>query len=191
LPNVAVRQTGAIRLERGRSVLPIDHNKHQGEYGEALVRVLATAAGLMVAKPEPDYDGIDFFLRYPGARGTPYRPQIDVQVKSTRSPEGSATHWRYRLEAKHFNQLAGVYEDVPRFLILVIVPPDLAGYTAVDEHNLRLHHAGYWVSLHDHEPNWEIPVSQKVGVDIPKVNLLTVESLLGLMVRPGVQVGSS
>jgi hypothetical protein len=47
--------------------LPLDHDNHQGNYGEAFVRIVAAAAGLAVAKPDPDYDGIDFFLRYPRA----------------------------------------------------------------------------------------------------------------------------
>jgi hypothetical protein len=73
----------------------------------------------------------------------------------------------------------------------VTVPPDVHEYTQADDGCLRLHRAGYWVSLEDQEPDWSLPAGKKVSVRIPKRNLLTVESLLGLMVRPGVRVGSS
>jgi hypothetical protein len=152
---------------------------------------VAAAAGLVVAKPDPDYDGIDFFLKYPRSAGTLYLPQIDVQVKSARNPEESETHWRYRLAARHFNELAGVSDGAPRFLILVIVPPNVHEYTEADNGSLRLLRAGYWTSLVDQEPDWSLPADKKVSVKIPKRNLLTVESLLGLLTRPGVRVGSS
>lgn len=181
------KRPGAPGRSSGRWVLPLDHSNHQGKYGEAFVRVLAAAAGLTVAVPDPDYDGVDFFLGYPGARGTKYRPGIDVQVKSWRSPEGTATHWRYRLTAGHFNELAG-YFDTPRFLFLVVVPNDLGLYAAADPDCLRLRHAGYWTSLQDVEPMWHLPSDKKVSVSVPKENLLTVESLLTLMTRPDAQV---
>nr|BFE35329.1 hypothetical protein GCM10010200_075800 [Actinomadura rugatobispora] len=147
--------------------------------------MLAAAVGLQIQKPEPDCDGIDFGIRYPGARSTIYLPQIDVQVKSWRTPQGNSDNWRYPLKIAHFNQLAGAF-DMPRYLILVVVPDDPAEYTEVTGTGLTLRWGAYWEGYHGIHPILDRPREKKITVDVPKANLLTAKSLLSLMIRPGV-----
>ncbi|MGI5207884.1 DUF4365 domain-containing protein [Spirillospora sp. CA-108201] len=163
--------------------MALDHSNHQGKFGEAFVRTVAAASGLLVSQPDPDFDGVDFSFKYPGARKTAYLPQIDVQVKSWRVPTGAGDTWNYSMESKHFNQLAGTF-DIPRFLFLVVVPADIRAYTRADDECLRLYRACYWASFKDVQPAWEIPGDKEVKAPVPKRNLLTVDSLLALMVRP-------
>jgi hypothetical protein len=47
----------------------LDARNHQGKFGEDYIRVLASAAGLLVYTPDLDYDGIDPGLRWPGRVG--------------------------------------------------------------------------------------------------------------------------
>lgn len=161
----------------------MDRNNHQGGYAEALVRVLSAAAGLRLAKPEPDLDGIDFCL-WPdrvgalrGARSTP----INVQVKSDSVAAGNATHWRHNLKVPHFNALADPETTFPTYLFLVIVPPEPRHYVSMHPDGLLLRKSVYWHSLANEKPVVNAKKDAKKRVDIPKANLLTVDSLRTLV----------
>jgi hypothetical protein len=73
----------------------LDANNHQGEFGEDYIRVLASAAGLLVWTPDLDYDGVDPGIRWPGRVGWAATPAIDVQVKSWSTPCKSGGEWRF------------------------------------------------------------------------------------------------
>jgi hypothetical protein len=157
----------------------LDRYNRQGWYGECFVQALAAAAGLTVAKENPDLTGIDFHIKGTQEVRDDF-PRMEVQVKSWSTPSRQGTLWHYRgLTEKQFNHLAG-RRTVPAFLFLVVVPSDGAGYATADENFLRLSHAAYWVSL-EHMPKIPQPSSErKVLVAVPRQNLLTVESLIAL-----------
>jgi hypothetical protein len=158
----------------------LDQNNHQGWYGESFVRALAAAAGLEVSEPKPDCTGIDFVLTATREIDGDF-PSIKVQVKSWSTPVEHPNGWRYdRLTQKRFNALAGRNRRFPRFLFLVIVPPDRTRYACAEDDALRLSHAAYWVSLADREQIQGPACSRTVPVVVPKQNLLTVESLVTL-----------
>ena len=100
---------------------------HQGRFGEAYFRALATAAGASVAQLSggDDLVGIDFMLSLPREiRGLGY-PKIEVQVKTASAPQMSAdgTLWKFRgLDERQFNDLAGDRFQVPRYLVMLRVP---------------------------------------------------------------------
>jgi hypothetical protein len=132
----------------------------------------------MASKPEPDLGGNDFVIQGTAEVGDDY-PLIKLQVKSWSESAGDDSSWHYRgLTEKQFNILAGE-RQVPIYLVLVLVPRDVACYTAADVDYLQLSHAAYWASLRTMEkvPN---PGKRKVPVRIPKGNLLTVRSLIEL-----------
>jgi hypothetical protein len=171
----------------------VDPSNHQGGYGEAFIRVLAAAAGLRLAKPEPDIDGIDFCL-WPdrvgslgGARSMP----INVQVKSDSVAAEAAAHWSYRLEVPHFNALADSETTFPTYLFLVVVPRDWRDYAAAGPDGLFLSKAAYWHSLLGEEPVIGAAKKAKKTVSVPKANLLTVESLRTLVSAPHAPVEAS
>jgi hypothetical protein len=171
----------------------VDRSNHQGGYGEAFIRVLIAAAGLRLAKPEPDLDGIDFCL-WPdrigalrGARSTP----ISVQVKSYAVPDEPTAHWRYRLEVPHFNALADPETVFPTYLFLVVVPPDPDDYTAAHPDGLLLSRGAYWHSLQNEKLLTGPSKGAKKTVSVPKANLLTVDSLRTLVSAPHAQVEAS
>jgi hypothetical protein len=127
----------------------------------------------------PDCTGVD--LDISGTREVRGDfPCIKVQVKSWSVPRQTDGAWRYRgLTEKRFNALAGP-RRVPRFLFLVVVPPDVSTYAYANDDSLRLSRAAYWVSLVSYEPLSEPSCERKVQVLVPQKNLLTVESLTSL-----------
>lgn len=161
----------------------LDPNSHQGAFGEAFVQTLGVAAGLTVAKSQPDVTGDDFTFGYPGSLGGVYFPKIDVQVKSWSRPAEKRGKWSYRMTVDHFNNLAGTNYLLPRFLVLVVVPPDARDYAHVEQQGLLLRYAAYWVSLREHE-RVDASTAATVAVSVPKANLLTVEALLMLLGGP-------
>lgn len=163
----------------------LDPNQHQGLFGESFVRVLASAAGLIVARAELDVTGDDFTISHKGMLGSTRHPKVDVQVKSwsRRRAVWEGGHWKYQMRARHFNELAGRNFALPRFLVLVIVPDDSADYAITRADTVELKHAAYWLSLQDHQQVHTAP-DTKVAVDVPGTNLLTVDSLRALL-APG------
>ena len=90
--------------------------------------------------------------------------------------------WSYPMKVSHFNQLAGPGFAVRRYLVLVTVPADPDGYAVCDPDCMQLKHAAYWVSLAEKSP---LPLgsdeAKTVVVPVPRGNLLTPETLLGLL----------
>jgi hypothetical protein len=171
----------------------VDRSNHQGGYGEAFTSVLAAAAGLRLAKPLPDIDGIDFCM-WPdrtGLRGGARAIPINVQVKSDSVAAQTATHWSHRLEVPHFNVLAGDDVTLPTYLFLVIVPGDWRHYATAEPDGLLLGRAAYWHSLLTEDPIIGAANGAKKTVKVPKVNLLTVDSLRTLVSAPHAHVEAS
>lgn len=141
--------------------------------------MLAASAGFGVARPLPDVAGIDFHIVGLSEVEDDY-PLAKVQVKSWSDPHGDESFLHYRrLSEKQFNVLAG-RRVVPAFLFVIVVPPDSRHYARIDDQQLHLSHAGYWMSLAD-RPKFADPSSERhVPIRIPRKNLLTVESLTAL-----------
>jgi hypothetical protein len=157
----------------------MEHNNHQGWFGEAFVGVLAAAAGLQHAKPQPDL-GIDLEVR----RDDPdpsIDARIDLQIKTQRVPDPSSLGEgiTVRLEAHQYRRLIGI-RQVPAFLIAVVVPQKPAHYTNASEQSLQLNHSAYWVSL-AHDPYPLEGNQQRVSVTVPSKNLLTTAAIHELL----------
>ncbi|MFG2043995.1 DUF4365 domain-containing protein [Dactylosporangium sp. NPDC048998] len=167
-----------------RSTDGLERKTHQGYYGEAFVRLLAAAAGLVVARADLDVTGEDFTIGYPGSRGGSRYPKIEVQVKSWSTPTGNDQFWRYRMQVESFNRLAGDDFYLPRYLFLILVPAEAESYTKADSQALRVHHAGYWASFSERQT---VADAGSLTVDVPKRNLLTASSLHSLLRGPLVE----
>lgn len=158
----------------------LDQYNHQGWYGESFIRALAAAAGLQVAEPKPDCNGVDFHISATREIDGDF-PMIMAQVNSWSAPLERPGGWRYdRLTQKRFNALAGGNRRFPRFLFVVMVPPNVTSYSHADEGALRLSYAAYWVSLADRERIQDAACESRVAVTVPQQNLLTAESLKAL-----------
>lgn len=168
----------AVPATSGRTMM--DRNIRQGAFGEVFVRALAAASGVTIAKSEPDVTGDDFTFGYPGTlRGVSF-PKVDVQVKSWSKPISDDRFWSYPMRVQHFNNLAGNTYLLPRFLVLVVVPEEPGQFATGEHSRLVLRHSAYWVSLRSFS-RLDTATKKKVTVKVPKANLLTTSSLLGLL----------
>lgn len=160
----------------------LDARMHQGTFGEDYVRVLASAAGLVVQTNYPDADGIDLGLKFPGHVGPVASPAIEVQVKSWSTPRAVGGMWSYdRLTEAQFNKLAGDDYLVPRFLFVVLVPPNPEQYADFWTDGVLLRHLCYYHSLRD-EPRFPKPRRDRHRlVRIPTANVLTIRTLRALI----------
>ncbi|WP_082771825.1 hypothetical protein [Actinoplanes sp. TFC3] len=75
----------------------------QGHYGEAFVRSLACAAGLVTSKKDLDVDGVDVQLGFPGSLGSVRYPAIEAHVKSWSAPGGDDESFRYPLTIANYD----------------------------------------------------------------------------------------
>jgi hypothetical protein len=91
-----------------------------------------------------------------------------VQVKTSTDLDVRDGVIHHRLHLAHFNNLAGAGFQVPRFLAVVAVPTDVAGYAVCTDEHMVLSTAAYWLSLADQEIR-------------PLRNLLTVAALQSLL----------
>lgn len=158
----------------------LDPNNHQGKFGQDYVRVLASAAGMIIYTPDWDHDGVDLLLRWPGRAW----PGIDVQVKSCSRPRRSGSVWRFgELNELQFNRLADDY-IVPRYLFIVMVPDDPNQYADISADGMLLRFQGYYLSLGSEDPIDNPNKNRKRTVHIPVGNVLTVTTLRTLMFPP-------
>ncbi|GLY19898.1 hypothetical protein Kisp01_69120 [Kineosporia sp. NBRC 101677] len=158
----------------------LDAKQHQGKFGEDYVRVLASAAGLLVFEDDLDVDGVDLGFRATGMYGRTFSPMIEAQIKtwSTSVPANSAGHLTYRgLNEWQFNRLAGNDFTVPRFLFLICVPADHQRYTSIGTDGVMLRHLGYFVSLQAEPRIVDPDKKRKRTVKVPIANVLTVSAL--------------
>jgi Domain of unknown function (DUF4365) len=156
----------------------LDAKQHQGKFGEDYVRVLASAAGLIVLEDDLDTDGIDLGFRATGRYGRVYSPTIEAQIKTWSAPSGSSGHLTYRgLNEWQFNKLAGPDFSVPRFLFVICVPADSQRYAACMTDGVMLRHLGYFVSLRSEEPITDPDRHRKRPVKVPLANVLTAAAL--------------
>lgn len=156
----------------------LDANQHQGKFGEDYVRVLASAAGLIVLKDDLDADGVDLGFRATGQYGRVYSPMIEAQIKTSSKPSVSVGQLIYRgLDEWQFNKLAGTDFAVPRFLFVVCVPADRQQYAASMTDGLMLRHLGYFVSLRSQERIVNPDRRRKRPVALPTANVLTASAL--------------
>ncbi len=156
----------------------LDANNHQGKFGEDYVRVLASAAGLIVSKADLDVDGVDLLLRLPDH---PF-PAIDVQVKSWARPRKSGGTWRFDgLNEVQFNKLAGRDYLIPRYLFLVVVPADPVRYSEISAEGMLLRYQGFYLSMREETQVGQPNPARRHAVHVPIGNILSARSLLTLM----------
>lgn len=125
----------------------MDLNQQKEQFSHAYVRAVASVVGLRISKPEVDDDSIDLTLAGRGGGGSVRSPKIDLQLKCTGSPSFQNGQLTFVLSAKNYDDLRDPAVMVPRILVVVVVPENLAKWLLHDETRLALHHCGYWLSL--------------------------------------------
>lgn len=153
--------------------------QQQEQFSNGYLRIVASAAGCNISKPEVDDDSIDFNIQGKGFSGIYSRPQLDVQLKCYMSdaPIGSKG-FNYSLKIKNYNDLRITDILVPRILIVVVVPKDVSLWTVHSDHETLIKYCGYWRSIRG-----ELEKTNKtnVSIHVPQANRLTVDGLRQLL----------
>ncbi|WP_018658286.1 DUF4365 domain-containing protein [Actinomadura flavalba] len=159
----------------------LDSRNHQGKFAEDYVRVLASAAGLLVYRDDLDHDGIDLGFRYPGRAGRVSSPALEAQVKSCSAPRVAAGELLFDgLTEVQFNKLADGPFTVPRYLFVVIVPSDPHDYTRFETDGMLLRQLAYFLPFEDERPV-AAPGRARRRVRVPLGNVLTARTLARLV----------
>ncbi|MEH6567204.1 MAG: DUF4365 domain-containing protein [Halopseudomonas sp.] len=156
----------------------MDDNQKKELFSKAFVKALAAQSGLRSAKPDVDDDSIDVIIRGRGYRTGIRNPQIDVQLKCTANDEGDEDFLKFSLSLKNYNDLRG--EDVlcPRYLFVLVVPPNCEDWLVHQSTYSTIKHCCYWFSLGSMPA---VKNSTSITLSIPRSQRLTSQSMIYLM----------
>lgn len=126
---------------------------HQEALSDAGLAAVVADAGLTMAKPQIDDDGVDWTIaagRSPA--GGIRSPKLDIQLKATgieAVPVGDDGTFPYDLQQKDYNRLILDGYQVPRILVVMTQPPADARdpWTPVEHDGVTMRHCLYWMSL--------------------------------------------
>src|SRR5207249_10535567 len=116
------------------------------QFSRAYVRAVAAAAAVNVYQPEVDDDSVDIGFCTRMVQDRVQRPRLEVQLKCTAAADEADDVYRFPLKVKNYNELRGD-DIVPRVLILVTVPADVAAWLTVTAAQMVLRKSALWGSL--------------------------------------------
>lgn len=156
-------------------------NDLKSEFSHAYVRAVAHAAGFFVqeANRHVDADGVDLTLMARDPAGNVRSSRLDVQLKATAALIAEDP-FPFDLEVKNYEELRSTAFQVPRILVVVVVPPDPDRWVSATEHELTVRHCGYWKSLRGADPT---PNSTTVRIHLPRTSRFHVAELRAIMAR--------
>lgn len=99
----------------------------QAQFSIAYVKAVAAVAGFYAEEDthSHDKDGVDMVIMKRGPMGVTVSPTLDVQVKSHLGPTPKADPWKYDLKAASYRTLRATPYQVPRILVVMMMPKDL------------------------------------------------------------------
>lgn len=156
----------------------------ESELSYAYLHAVAAKAGMSCKQGDRHDDGagVDAEINYRGMTSHPYlrHVQLNVQLKATVKDPGSHNDFLsyYIQGTKRYDKLRTNDSDIYKILIVLFLPNDHTSWLSCSPNELILKRAAYWVCLYG-APESANPTGQTVY--LPKVNLLTPESLKDLV----------
>jgi hypothetical protein len=161
---------------------PMHISHQQEEFSRAYVYAVAAAAGFKYSPAaSPDDDSIDVGVSARGLRGTSRSPKLDIQCKCILGAV-AGDPIAYALKQKNYDDLRHDDYLVPRILVVLFVPEDLATWTTHTEQELTMRHCAYWLSLRG------LPATANENtttIRLPRRNQFSVHGLTVIMDRIG------
>ena len=160
-----------------RSAVYITNQKALFSHG--YITALAATAGYNVSVDAIDDDSVDCMLK----SREPGRGRIEIQLKATSSvpAPGAAAHFPFSLALKNYEDLRLLPADflIPRMLVVLLLPTNLADWLTHSTTETTLRHAAYFRNLSGFPPI----NTNTTTIHIPWQNQLTVSSLTSLMLH--------
>ncbi len=158
----------------------MDSSQQKEQFSFAYVRAVAAAAGYAVSEPSVDDDSIDLQIASRSLTGCVKRPRLELQVKSTADLALDDESFAFPLKIKNYNDLRDPDVLVPRILVVVRVPDDIAEWTEATDNELLVRRCGYWATLRGAPATAN---QHTVSVDLHRANRLSRDALMDIMTR--------
>lgn len=158
----------------------MDLNAQKEQFSRAYVQAVAAVAGYAWSQPSVDNDSVDQTLSARGGGGTIKSPKLDLQLKCHARSAPAEMEFTYPLKIKNYDDQRDDSVMVPRILVVVLVPDQLADWINHTESQLALRRCGYWTSLRG------LPATQNantVSVTVHRSQQFHCDGVLQLMQR--------
>ena len=142
----------------------------QEQLSLAYVRAVLFEAGFGLSSPVVDDHGIDGTIVDPDRRGI---NRVDFQLKATTQYEIRGDVIVYDLRVENYNRLI-IEDDVPRVLIVYLMPEDEDQWLTQNEDELCLRKCSYWVSLMGSQYSRNLSTQR---ITVPLANLFDRDGL--------------
>lgn len=136
-----------------------------------------------------DAESVDITVGLTGGDGTVRSPRLDIQLKCTEQdfPRTDGVH--FPLQRKNDDDLRAVDFMVPKVLVVLMVPDDLAaGVAPTPEERLCLHRFAWRMNLAGADERSDVDTPTVV---LPRGQLFHVETLRDLLTRVGRMITSA
>ena len=155
-------------------------NDLKSEFSYAYVRAVASAAGYFTEERarSKDADGVDLTLLSRSVLGTSVAsPSLDLQVKGTAAWEDK-NPFPFDLEMKNYRELRSATFQIPRILVVVVMPASPADWLVHSEEQLLVRRCGYWKALRGAP---ESANTNQIRILMSRQQVFDVPQLQGLM----------
>ena len=157
-------------------------NEQKQQLSVAYVHAVAARAGYACQVKVPDEESVAVMISASGKvheMSIIRSPRLEVQLKTTASPQLKPDYLTYPLKLKNYQDLR---EEtlVPKLLVVLMLPKSPAEWLEATEECMILRQCAYWASLLE-RPG--IGNSTRVSVRLPRVQQFSVDQLQGMMRR--------
>lgn len=156
----------------------MDMNLQKEQFSNAYLQAVTSVAGYSLYQPAVDDDSVDWGIAASGTIGQVRSPRLELQLKSTSRDVIGTREIRYPLKLKNYDELRLDEFVIPRILLVVLLPENLADWIQQSEDELCLRYCGYWVSLRGMPAT---PNTATVTVTLPRANRFTPDALQSIL----------
>ena len=160
----------------------VDISQQKEQLSNVYLQAVTTVAGYSLYRPSVDDNSVDWGIAAKGVMGRIRAPRLELQLKSTSRDLLDDKYLRYPLKLKNYDDLRLLDFAIPRILIVLVLPENLADWLQQSEEELCLRYCAYWVSLRGIP---ETPNTTTVTISLPRSNQFTATALESIMQRIG------